>query len=72
MLLKLVSIVENIVNSYKVCALIKLCNKRNYYISERKTTILVLVLIDICELLLTSRLEYEYFLKIIDNYLRKI
>ncbi len=69
---KFVSIVENTKNLYKICALIKLYNRRNYYISKRKTTILILVLIDICKLLLTLRLEYEYFLEIIDNYLYRI
>jgi len=50
----------------------KLCNKRNYYINKRKIAILALVSIDICKLLLVSRFEYEYFLKIIDNYLYRI
>jgi len=71
-LLKLVSIVEDIENLYEICALIKLYNKRNYYISKRKTIILTLILIDICEFLLVSRLKYEYFLEIVNNYFCKI
>jgi len=67
-LLKLVSIVENIKNLCEVCALIKFCNKRNYYISKRKTIILTIILINICKLLLVSRLEHKYFLEIVDNY----
>jgi len=71
-LLKLVFIVKNIKNLYEVCALIKFCNKRNYYVSKRKIIILALILIDICESLLVSRFEYEYFLEIVDNYSCKI
>jgi len=70
--LKFVSIVENIENLCEVCALIKLCNKRNYYINKRKTIILTLISIDICEFLLVLRLEHEYFLEIGDNYSCKI
>jgi len=70
-LLKLVSIVENIKNLCEVYALIKFCNKRNYYVNKRKTIILTLILIDIYEFLLVSKLGYEYFLEIVDNYSRK-
>jgi len=70
-LLKLVSIVKNIKNLCEVCALIKLYNKRNYYINKRKTIILTFILIDICESLLASRLKYKYFLKIVNNYFCK-
>lgn len=70
-LFKLVSIVKDIKNSCEVCALIKLFNKRNYYVNKRKTLILTFVLIDIYELLLASRLRYKYFLEIVDNYFRR-
>jgi len=70
-LLKLVSIVKNIKNLYKVCALIKLYNKRNYYVSKCKTIILTFISIDICESLLVSRLRYKYFLEIVNNYFCK-
>jgi len=68
---KLILIVESVENSYKICALIKLCNKRNHYVSKRKVLILTLVFIDICDSLSLLRLKYEYFLKIVDNYSRK-
>lgn len=70
--LKFISIVKDIENLYKTYALIKFCNKRNYYINKRKTTILSLVLIDICKLLLALRFEYKYFVEIVDNYSCKI
>ncbi len=72
MLLKYVSIIEDVENLYKIYTLIKLCNKRNYYVSKHKTVILALVLINICKLLLALKHKYEYFFEIVDNYLRKI
>jgi len=68
----LVSIVENIKNLCEICALIKLCNKRNYYVNKRKIVILIFILINICESLLVLRLKHEYFLKIVNNYFCKI
>ncbi len=71
-LLKLIFIIKDIKNSYKMCALIKLYNKRNYYINKYKTIILTFILINICELLLILKLKYKYFLKIVNNYFCKI
>jgi len=69
--LKLVSIVEDIENLCEMCALIKFCNKRNYYVNKRKTTILTFILINICEFLLILRFEHKYFLEIVNNYFCK-
>jgi len=69
--LKLVFIIKNIKNSCKVCALIKLYNKRNYYINKRKTIILTIILINICKLLLVLKFKHKYFFKIVDNYFCK-
>ena len=55
----------------KVCALIKMINKREHYISSQKSNILDFVSINICESLSTSWAEYQYFLKIINNHLRR-
>ena len=52
----------------EVCALTKFRNKRGHQVSERKTAILNLVSIDICESLFLSYTDYSYFLKIVDNY----
>ncbi len=71
-LLKLGFIIKDIKNSGKIYVLIKLCNKRNYYINKRKIVILVFILIDICELLLILKLKHKYFLKIVNNYFCKI
>ena len=57
--------------SCEVCSITKMINKRNRHLIERKTQILKLIFIDICDSLLTSRLNYEYFLKIVDNRSRK-
>jgi len=70
--LKLVSIIKDIRNSYKICVLIKLYNNRNYYISKYKTTILTFILTNICKLLLILKFKYKYFLKIVNNYFCKI
>ena len=56
----------------EVCALTKFRNKRGHQVSERKTAILNLVSIDICEPLSLSYAGYSYFLKIVDNHLWKI
>lgn len=55
----------------KVCSLIKLINKRNHQCSERKTQILTLMSIDICDELLKFRIEHHYFLEIVNNYSRR-
>ena len=57
--------------SCEVCSITKMINRRNRHLIERKTQILKLIFIDICDSLLTSRLNYEYFLKIVDNRSRK-
>ena len=56
----------------EVCALTKFRNKRGHQVSERKTAILNLVSIDICESLSLSYTDYSYFLKIVNNYLWKM
>ena len=53
----------------EVCTLTKFRNKREHQVSERKTAILNLILIDICEPLFLSYTGYSYFLKIVDNHL---
>ena len=53
----------------EVCALTKFRNKRGHQVSERKTAILNLILIDICGPLPLSYTGYSYFLKIVDNHL---
>lgn len=55
----------------EVCALTKLCNKRNHTVAERKPIILALISVDICGPLPASRLKYEYFLEIVDNHSRR-
>ncbi len=55
----------------EVCAITKMTNKRNRTLAERRPRILALISIDICGPLPTSRLGYEYFLEIIDNYSRR-
>ena len=53
----------------EVCTLTKFRNKREHQVSERKTAILNLISIDICEPLSLSYTDYSYFLKIVDNHL---
>jgi len=72
MLLKLILIIKDIKNSCKVYILIKLYNKRNYYINKHKIAILTFILINICKLLLILKFKHKYFLKIVDNYFCKI
>ncbi len=55
---KSIFVVEDLINSCEIYALIKICNKRNYHVSERKAFILALVSIDICESLSISRQKY--------------
>jgi len=71
-LLKSIFIIEDIKNFYKIYILIKLYNKRNYYISKYKIVILAFILINICKLLLVLKFKYKYFFKIVNNYFYKI
>ncbi len=70
--LKFVSINKDIKNSCKIYILIKLYNKRNYYINKYKTVILAFILINIYKLLLVLKLKYKLFFKIVNNYFCKI
>ncbi len=65
---KLILIIENNENVYKIYTLIKFINKQDYTISKRKTNILILVFIDIYSSLFLLFNRYQYFLKIVDNY----
>ena len=65
-----IPIIENN-DSCEVCAIIKMINKRNRHLTERKTQILTLISIDICGSLPPSRLDHEYFLEIVDNHSRR-
>jgi hypothetical protein len=56
---------------YEVCALIKIRNRINGRVSERKFNLLNLALIDICGPLPSIFNNTRYFLKIINNYTRK-
>jgi hypothetical protein len=56
---------------YKIYALIKIRNRTNSRVLERKFNLLDLALIDICKPLLFIFNGARYFLKIIDNYTRK-
>ena len=55
-------------NSCEICAFIKMINKRNYQLIERKFYILILMFIDICDSFFFSRFDHEYFLEIVNNY----
>ena len=55
----------------EVCALIKMRNRINARVSERKDNLLDLVLIDICELLSMAFSGARYFLEAVDNHTRK-
>jgi hypothetical protein len=55
---KSIFVVEDLINPCEIYALIKICNKRNHYVSERKASILALVSIDIYESLSISRQKY--------------
>jgi hypothetical protein len=46
-------------------------NKTNSKVSERKLSLLNLILINICGPLPTALSGAQYFLEIIDNYIRK-
>ena len=55
----------------EVCALTKFINKRGHNVSDRKTSILALISIDICGPLPSSLDSESYFLEIVDNHSRK-
>ena len=65
---KSIFIVENRNDSCKICAITKIINVYNRRLIERKIYILKLIFIDICEFLFVSKLDYEYFLKIVNNH----
>jgi hypothetical protein len=56
----------------EVCALTKFRNRHSQSVSDRKTSVLALVSIDICGPLPRSHAGYTYFLVIVDNYSRKL
>jgi len=58
-------------NVCEVCALTKFINKREHNVSDRKTSILALISIDICEPLPLSLDSESYFLEIVNNHSRK-
>ena len=58
-------------NSCEICAYIKIINKRNHQLIERKFYILTLMFIDICDFLFFLRFGHEYFFEIINNHFRK-
>ncbi len=58
-------------NVCEICALIKFINKREHNISNQKTSILILIFINICESLLLSFDSELYFLEIVNNHFRK-
>lgn len=69
---KLISIIKNDINICEICTLIKFINQRKHIVSKKKINILTLILINICESLLLSIADYQYFLKIVNNHLQKI
>ena len=68
---KSIFIVEKRNESCEMCAITKMINAHNRRLIERKINILKLIFIDICESLFASRLDYEYFLKIMNNHFRR-
>ncbi len=58
-------------NVCEICALIKFINKREYNVSNWKTSILILIFINICESLSLFLDSESYFLKIVNNHFRK-
>ena len=68
---KFIFIVENF-TFCKVCFITKLINAKNRMLTTRKFFILILIFIDICEEFSASWQDYCYFLKIVNNYSRKI
>jgi thiamine pyrophosphokinase len=61
-----------IMEPYKVCALTKIRNQTNGHVSERKSYLLNLVLINIYGPLPKALSGARYFLKIINNHTRKV
>ena len=68
---KSIFIVEKRSESCEICAITKMINSHSRRLVERKINILKLIFIDICESLFVSRLDYEYFLKIVNNHFRR-
>ena len=68
---KSIFIVEKRSESCEMCAITKMINAHSRRLIERKINILKLIFIDICESLLVSKLDYEYFLKIVNNHSRR-
>ena len=68
---KSIFIVEKRNESCEMCAITKMINAHSRRLVERKINILKLIFIDICESLFASRLDYEYFLKIMNNHFRR-
>ncbi len=58
-------------NVYKICVFIKFINKREHNVSDWKTSILILIFINICKSLSSFLNSELYFLEIVDNYFRK-
>ncbi len=58
-------------NVCEICALIKFINKREHNVSDWKTSILILIFIDICESLSLFLDSESYFLEIMNNHFRK-
>lgn len=69
---KSISIVKNDTDVCEVYTLIKFVNQKEHIVSDRKINILILILIDIYEFLSLSIVNYQYFLKIVNNYSQKI
>ena len=55
-----------------MCVIIKIINKRNRIFVEKKSRIFALISIDIYDFFSIFKLEYEFFLKIINNYSRRV
>ncbi len=58
-------------NVCEICALIKFINKWEHNVSNRKTSILTFIFINICESLSSFLDSESYFLKIVNNHFRK-
>ncbi len=58
-------------NVCEICAFIKFINKWEHNVNNRKTSILILIFINICESLSLFLDSELYFLKIVNNHFRK-
>ena len=58
-------------NVCEIYALIKFINKRKHNVSDWKTSILILIFINICKSLSSFLNNKSYFLKIVNNHFRK-